>query len=84
MGTSDDILATHHRYVRPTTRKHSKKARRANLAKMGFNQNLPKASVDGPKERGALSMVDLTVEQGICAVDGFLYINTTLTMRWPN
>ena len=74
MGTSDDIFTTHHWYDGQTTRRYSKNARRASLAKMGFNQNFPKASVHSPKERGALSsMVDLTVEQGIRAVEGFLY-----------
>ena len=75
MGTSDhDIFATHLTGMMGKQLEGiQKNTRRASLAKMGFNQNFPKASVYGPMERGALSMVDLTVEQGTRAVEGFLY-----------
>jgi Reverse transcriptase (RNA-dependent DNA polymerase) len=50
-----------------------KKARWASLGKMGYNQNFPRAVVYGPIEKGGLNMVDLTIEQGVRAIENFLY-----------
>ena len=51
-----------------------KKARKASLGKMaGFSQNFPKAVVYGPLTTGGLKMVELTIEQGICLTENFLY-----------
>ena len=48
-----------------------RKARRASLGKLGFNQNFPKAVVYGPSATGGLKMVDLAIEQGIRATENF-------------
>jgi len=50
-----------------------KRARRASLGKMGYNQQFPLAVVYDPKSVGALDLVDLTMEQGIRVVESFLY-----------
>ena len=51
-----------------------RKARRASLGKMGFNQNFLRAVFMVPQQwLGALNLVDLTIEQGIRAMDSYLF-----------